>query len=157
MQEALAAKSRAAECIIPYTFLSDSDRNQRVFAMSVKHTIAASALLFSLALVFPAAARSLFWVGDNGRIDDGWHSPRSTPEYSTTWACKDYEDLLKFDRLVKDDFEASRKFASRNCVYLADGTEITIENANFLLHSKLCVRPKGYPDCLWIDSIWTSP
>jgi hypothetical protein len=48
------------------------------------------------------------------------------------------------------------KFASRSCIYLPDRTEITVEDTTLLLHSILCVRPKGYPDCLWIDAMWTA-
>ena len=128
--------------------------------MSIKHAIAVVALVSSLAFAIPAASKDqLFRNGDEGQINaqfelPPWSTQPVKPKYGTTWACKKYNDLLKFEHLAIEDFEASRKLARQRCAYLPNGTEITVEDTN-VLHSVLCVRPKGYPDCLWIKSIYT--
>lgn len=129
--------------------------------MFIKHALAAVALVSSLAFAAPAASKDqLFRDGVEGQINaqfelPPWNTQPVGPKHGMTWACKNYDDLLKFDHLAIEDFEASWKLARQRCVYLPNGTEITVEDTN-LLHSVLCVRPKGYPDCLWIKSIYTA-
>jgi hypothetical protein len=103
-------------------------------------------------LVAPVHAEIL-WVGQRGRIDDGWH--RAEGKYGGWWACRSYDDFQKFERLRKEDIEAAFKVAERSCVKLRDGTEIVVEDATFF-HFALCVRPRSEADCLWIDQLWIS-
>lgn len=76
----------------------------------------------------------------------------------TTFAigCTDREDLSRLVKLaVSGDKEAfgtlaARQIASGSCRPFDEGTDVFIEDTS-LFSGVTCVRPKGDPDCYWVQ------
>lgn len=72
------------------------------------------------------------------------------------WVCRDIRHIERSAQYGDDD-EAFVKFmlpkaTTGECRALVTGTEIMIEDRKYTSVQALCVRPKGSPDCYWMES-----